>query len=71
MGDVIGTSAFVVCPSHEWFHPNYQPEGGPLMDVGPYYITAILLLLGPIARVSCLANHMNDDRKILTGPRQG
>ncbi|MFW5643418.1 MAG: Gfo/Idh/MocA family protein, partial [Alkalispirochaeta sp.] len=46
IGEVFAASAFVVNHGHEWHHPNpaffYEPGGGPLLDIGPYYITALL-----------------------------
>ena len=46
IGDVVGAGAWVVSHGHEWHHPNpdffYQRGGGPLLDIGPYYITALL-----------------------------
>jgi predicted dehydrogenase len=42
-------------PGHERWHPApefyYQPGGGPLLDMGPYYLTALVTLLGPVRRV--------------------
>ncbi len=60
IGDVIGVSAFVVSHGHEWFHPNpdyfYKKGAGPIIDIGPYYISAILSLIGPIKTVSAMSN---------------
>src|SRR5215471_5802898 len=56
MGGVIAGTAFFMCPGHERWHPNpafyYQAGGGPMLDMGPYYITALVNLIGPVARVS-------------------
>ena len=47
-------TAFFMCPGHERWHPNpdfYYPDGGgPMLDMGPYYITDLVNLLGPVAR---------------------
>jgi predicted dehydrogenase len=47
--------AFMLCPGHESWHPGpgfyYQPGGGPMLDMGPYYLTALVSLLGPLATV--------------------
>ncbi len=47
--------AFMVCPGHERWHPGpefyYQPGGGPMLDMGPYYLTALVSLLGPVSSV--------------------
>ena len=43
-----------MCPGHERWHPNpgfyYLRGGGPMLDMGPYYITDLVNLLGPVAR---------------------
>lgn len=57
IGEITAASAFVVSPGHEWHHPSpaffYQPGAGPLLDIGPYYVIALLSLIGPA--VSCCA----------------
>lgn len=53
LGPVVAGTAFFMCPGHERWHPNpafyYQPGGGPMLDMGPYYITALVNLIGPVA----------------------
>jgi predicted dehydrogenase len=75
IGEVFAASAFVVNHGHEWHHPNpaffYEPGGGPLLDIGPYYITALLSLMGPVRRCSALSVRPFDERTIPTGPRRG
>lgn len=75
IGDVIGVSAFVVSHGHEWFHPNpdyfYKQGAGPIMDIGPYYISAILSLIGPIKTVSAMSKRSFDIRTIESEPRKG
>ena len=60
---------------HEAWHPNpdfyYQPGGGPLFDMGPYYLTALVNLLGPVAAVTAIAGRGYDSRTIASGPRAG
>ncbi|WP_116951986.1 Gfo/Idh/MocA family protein [Jiangella endophytica] len=62
-------------PGPESWHPNpsflYAPGGGPLFDVGPYYLTALIQLLGPVARVGATANTARHTRTIATGPHAG
>lgn len=57
IGDVIGFTANLDTPGHESWHPSplfyYQPGGGPMRDMGPYYLTALTSLLGPVAEVFC------------------
>lgn len=75
LGDPVGASAFVVSPGHEWHHPNpaffYQPGGGPLLDIGPYYLTALLALLGPVEAVAGMATRAFERRTVHAGPRAG
>jgi predicted dehydrogenase len=75
LGDIVGASAFVVSHGHEWHHPNpdffYQPGGGPLLDIGPYYVTALLALLGPVETVAGMARRTFAQRTIESEPRRG
>ncbi|WP_341486878.1 Gfo/Idh/MocA family oxidoreductase [Pararhizobium sp. A13] len=60
IGTVVAGSAFMQVPGHELWHPNpdfyYKPGGGPLMDMGPYYLTCLVNLLGPVKSVVGHAN---------------
>ncbi len=64
-------------PSHgpESWHPDpafyYQPGGGPLFDMGPYYLTALIHLLGPVRRVTGSARISFPQRTITSEPRRG
>ena len=73
IGRAIGGTAFILLPGHEIWHPNpdffYQPGGGPVLDMGPYYLTALVNLLGPIKRVTSIGNRTFDEREIQSGPR--
>ena len=75
LGRVIGGSAFFMCPGHERWHPNpafyYAPGGGPMLDMGPYYITALVNLLGPVARVSGVSIRARAERTITSQPLYG
>ncbi len=55
IGEPIAATAFMLSHGAERWHPNpgfyYQPGGGPMFDMGPYYLTALTTLLGPIRRV--------------------
>ena len=55
IGKVLSGTAFMMCPGHESWHPApefyYLQGGGPLLDMGPYYITALVNMLGPVKRV--------------------
>jgi len=56
IGEPIGAQAFMLCHGHESWHPDpefyYKPGGGPMFDMGPYYLTALISLLGPVKRVT-------------------
>jgi predicted dehydrogenase len=56
IGKPVAATAFFASHGPESWHPNpdfyYQPGGGPLFDMGPYYLTALVNLLGPVKRVS-------------------
>ena len=55
IGDVVGATAFMTGHGPESWHPDpaffYQYGGGPMMDMGPYYVTALINLLGGVKRV--------------------
>lgn len=59
IGTVVGGVAFFLSSGMEHWHPNpdffYQPGGGPMLDMGPYYLTALVNLLGGVAAVSARA----------------
>ncbi|MDP9695787.1 UNVERIFIED_ORG: putative dehydrogenase [Arthrobacter globiformis] len=75
IGAPISATATMVTPGHERWHPNpdfyYQPGGGPLLDMGPYYVTALVTLLGPVVSVVGAASHTRSERTIGSGPRTG
>ena len=62
IGRPIGGTAFFMCPGHERWHPNpgfyYLAGGGPMLDMGPYYITDLVNLLGPVASVTGVATRL-------------
>lgn len=62
-------------PGPESWHPNpdflFQEGAGPLFDIGPYYITTLVQLFGPIKRVSAVASKAKESRVIGSGPRAG
>ncbi|HEY3341378.1 MAG TPA: Gfo/Idh/MocA family oxidoreductase, partial [Anaerolineae bacterium] len=57
------------------WHPNpeffYKAGGGPLFDMGPYYVTALVTLLGPVRRVTGSAQISFAERTIGSGPKKG
>ncbi|WP_202923020.1 Gfo/Idh/MocA family protein [Nesterenkonia haasae] len=75
IGMPMSATATMIIPGHEHWHPNpdfyYQPGGGPLLDMGPYYITSLVTLLGPVVRVVGAASALRAERTIGSGPRAG
>jgi predicted dehydrogenase len=75
IGTPVAATAFMTTPGHERWHPDpefyYRPGGGPLLDMGPYYLTALVLMLGPVRRVTGLACAPRPTRVIGSGPRAG
>ncbi|MFI2489058.1 Gfo/Idh/MocA family protein [Promicromonospora kroppenstedtii] len=75
IGQPVAATATMMTPGHERWHPNpdfyYQPGGGPLLDMGPYYVTALVTLLGPVESVVGAASHTRTTRTIGSGPRAG
>ena len=74
-GSAVAASAFWASPGHELWHPApqfyYQPGGGPLFDKGPYYLSTLVTLLGPVVRVSGATSRSSRRREVATGPNAG
>ena len=66
-------SMFILGP--EAWHPDpaflYQVGAGPLFDIGPYYLTALISTLGPVRRVTGSARTTYAERRISSGPKKG
>ncbi len=75
LGQLIGGTAYMQCPGHESWHPDpafyYDLGGGPMLDMGPYYITDLVNLLGPVARVSAMSSRLRQERPVLSEPKKG
>jgi predicted dehydrogenase len=75
IGRPIGGAAFFMCPGHERWHPNpafyYLGGGGPMLDMGPYYVTALVNLLGPVASVGGVATRTRAERLVTSKPLAG
>ena len=75
IGTPFAASAFWSAPGHERWHPNpqfyYLNGAGPLFDMGPYYLTALVFLLGPITSVIGNTTRSNRARKVHTGDLAG
>lgn len=66
IGTVKSGEVCMLCHGWECYHPNvgfyYRPGGGPTLDMGPYYLTALVALLGPVEAVTAMANRAYDAR---------
>lgn len=75
IGRPLGGSAVVMSHGMENWHPNpeffYKTGGGPVLDIGPYYITQLVNLLGPVQRVAGLASVGNATRTVTSEPLNG
>ncbi|CAA9438256.1 MAG: oxidoreductase domain protein [uncultured Quadrisphaera sp.] len=75
IGRPLAATAFMTTPGHERWHPDpefyYRPGGGPLLDMGPYHLSALVHLLGPVRRVVGAASRPRATRTIGDGPRAG
>ena len=75
VGKIVGGTAFFACPGHERWHPDpafyYDIGGGPVLDMAPYYITDLVNLLGPVARVQAMSATPLQERVIYSEPKKG
>lgn len=75
IGVPIAATAFMMSRGHEHWHPDpqfyYEAGGGPMFDMGPYYLTALVALLGPIRRVTGSARISFPQRTISSQPKAG
>lgn len=76
IGNIVAGTAFMLGRGMEHWHPNpqffYQPGGGPVLDMGPYYLTMLVNLLGPAASVTALTGRGQAERRITAeGPLHG
>jgi predicted dehydrogenase len=75
IGRPVSVTAFMLCHGHESWHPDpefyYKVGGGPMFDMGPYYLTAMVSMLGPVKRVSGSAQSAFTTRTITSQPKNG
>jgi predicted dehydrogenase len=75
IGAPVAATAFMTCHGHESWHPApefyYQVGGGPMFDMGPYYVTALVSLLGAARRVTGSARITFAERTITSEPLYG
>jgi predicted dehydrogenase len=75
IGTPVVSTAFMTCHGHESWHPDpefyYKKGGGPMLDMGPYFLTALVNLMGPVQRVSGSAQITYPERTITSKPKYG
>jgi predicted dehydrogenase len=75
IGAPVAAQAFMLCHGHESWHPDpefyYKAGGGPMFDMGPYYLTALVSLLGPVRRVTGSARISFPQRTITSAKKNG
>jgi predicted dehydrogenase len=75
IGRPLSGTAFMMNHGHEHWHPDprfyYAPGGGPMFDMGPYYLTNLVNLLGPVARVTGVVTTGFAERTIQSEARRG
>lgn len=76
LGTIHSGTAFMLSPGMEHWHPNpgffFQPGGGPLLDMGPYYVTHLVEFFGPVAEVKAFGGRPRPTRRVsAAGPMQG
>ena len=75
IGEPVGAAGWMLSRGPEKWHPDpdffYQPGAGPMFDMGPYYLTAMTSLLGPVQRVTGSARISFPERTVGSGPKAG
>ncbi len=76
LGRIASGTMHVMSRGMEHWHPNpdffFQPGGGLILDLGPYYITDLISLVGPIKRVSAFTGMARTEREVTAeGPYKG
>lgn len=75
VGKIVGGSCYFMNHGMEGWHPSpeafYQPGGGPMLDMGAYYISNLVQLIGPVKRVMAMSSRPSDTRTIGFEARQG
>jgi len=75
VGTVVAGTCYIMSHGMEDWHPNpdffFKPGGGPVLDMGPYYLMNLIQLIGPAKRVAALASIGTPTRTIGIGPREG
>jgi len=75
VGRITSGTCYVMSHGMEHWHPNpdffFQPGAGPVLDVGPYYVSDLIQLIGPVSRVAAISSIPAKERTITSKPRAG
>jgi len=75
IGTPVAATAFMLNHGMERWHPDpyffYQPGAGPMFDIGPYYLTALIAMMGPIRRVTASMQTTFPERTVTSEPKYG
>ena len=75
IGKVVGCAGFMICHGHETWHPDpefyYKYGGGPMFDMGPYYLTALVSLIGSVDSVAGMTHTSFPTRRVTSQPNYG
>ncbi len=75
LGTITGGTCYVMDRGMEHWHPNpgffFRPGAGPVLDLGPYYVTNLIQLIGPVESVAAMTATPRRQRTIANGPRKG
>jgi len=75
IGTVTSGTCHVLSPGMEMWHPNpdffFKPGAGPVLDIGPYYVTNLIQLIGPVRTVAAISSSAHATRTIGNGAREG
>ncbi|UCE35060.1 MAG: Gfo/Idh/MocA family oxidoreductase [Deltaproteobacteria bacterium] len=75
IGEPVAATAFMMTHGPEGWHPDpeffYKMGGGSMFDMGPYYLTALVFLLGPVNRVTSSTRISFPERIVTSKPKYG
>lgn len=75
IGYPVAATAFMMCHGHESWHPDpefyYEAGGGPMFDMGPYYLTALVSMMGPVKKVAGATSITFPTRTITSEKKKG
>ena len=75
LGEILTGNFIFAFPGVQDFHPNpeswFQEGGGPVIDMGPYFFTTLVNLLGPVKNVYSRASKFSNTRQYMVEPKKG